>query len=131
MEKKPIDLSQPHLIPGRIKQYALDIFDTVQKYKVAVPKVQQLHLLLLRAEDILQQDAMTSKYFAKTRADEFHQKGLRALIAGENSWYQERQRGPYDHGDELQRHTNFPYPFFLTFYIDNNLPLWSGVVCST
>ena len=129
IDKKPINLSIPHLIPLRIKQYALDIFDTVQKYPVVIPEIQQLHLLLMHVESLLQQDAMTSKYFAKTRADEFHQKGLRALIAGENSWYKERQRGLYDHGDELQRHTNFPYPFFLTYYIDNNLTSPIGAVC--
>ncbi len=49
MEKKPIDLSQPHLIPGRIKQYALDIFDVVQKYPAVNSEIQRLHLLLKKS----------------------------------------------------------------------------------
>lgn len=129
IDKKPINLGFPHLIPLRIKQYALDVFDTVQKYPVVIPEIQQLHLLLLHVESLLQQDAMASKYFEKTRADEFHLNGLRALLNGENEWYQKRKRGPYDHGDRLQLYIHFPYPFFLTFYIDNNLTSPIGAVC--
>ena len=65
--KNPIDLSQAHLIPWAIKKYALDIWDTIQKYPVANPEKQRLHLLLSKAESILAADAMTSKYFEKTR----------------------------------------------------------------
>ena len=71
MEKKPIDLSQPHLIPERIKQYALDIFDVVQKYPAVNSDIQKLHLLLKKAEGILQKDAMTSEFFANTRKMNF------------------------------------------------------------
>lgn len=67
MEKKPIDLSQPHLIPERIKQYALDIFDVVQKYSAVNPEIQKLHLLLNKAESILANEPLTSDFFAKTR----------------------------------------------------------------
>ncbi|MBE6404222.1 MAG: hypothetical protein E7039_11000 [Lentisphaerae bacterium] len=129
IDKKPIDLRHPHLTPRRIKQYALDIFDTVQKYQVVAPEVQQLHLLLLRAEEILQQDAMESEYFAKTRTDNLHLKGLKALINGEQEWYIERKSGLYDHRDNLQHYIFFPYPFFLTYYIDNNLTSPIGAVC--
>lgn len=67
ISKKPIDLSQPHLIPERIKQYALDIFDVVQKYSAVNPEIQKLHLLLNKAERILANEPLTSDFFAKTR----------------------------------------------------------------
>ena len=69
MEKKPIDLSQPHLIPERIKQYALDIFDVVQKYPAVNSDIQKLHLLLKKAEGILAKDPLNSDFFARTRDD--------------------------------------------------------------
>ena len=65
--KNPIDLSQAHLIPWAIKKYALDIWETMQKYPAVNPAIQRLHLLLGRTEHILAADAMTSKHFGKTR----------------------------------------------------------------
>ncbi len=125
MEKKSIDLSQPHLIPGRIKQYALDIFDVVQKYPAVNPEIQKLHLLLNKAEGILQKDAMTSEFFASTRKNELHLKGLQALCDNDKDWCIARIGGPIQPGiytpDPVSEYTKFPYPFFLTYYFDNNL----------
>ena len=124
MEKKPIDLSQPHLIHGRIKQYALDIFDVVQKYPVVSPKVQSLRLLLQKAEGILQKDAMTSEFFANTRKNELHLKGLQALCNKEEDWRNKRNGSIYSNPqspDPVFEYRTFPYPFFLTYYFDNNL----------
>ena len=125
ISKQPIDLSQPHLIPERIKQYALDIFDIIQNSPVVCPKVQSLHLLLQKAEGILQKDAMTSEFFANTRKNERHSKGLQALCDNDKDWRIARLGGPIQPGiytqDPVSEYTKFPYPFFLTYYFDNNL----------
>ena len=124
--KNPIDLSQAHLIPWAIKKYALDIWDTIQKYPVANPEKQRLHLLLSKAESILAADAMTSKYFEKTREAPNKLNGLKALVNHEPDW-REKRRGFFqgerynDQEDIVLKYQNFPYPFFLTYCFDNNL----------
>lgn len=124
ISKKPIDLSQPHLIPERIKQYALNIFDIVQHYPAVTPDIQKLHLLLNKAEGILQKDAMTSEFFASTRKNELHLKGLQALCDKEVDWRNTRNGSIYSNPqspDPVFEYRTFPYPFFLTYYFDNNL----------
>ena len=124
--KNPIDLSQAHLIPWAIKKYALDIWDTIQKYPVANPEKQRLHLLLSKAESILAADAMTSKYFEKTREAPNKLNGLKALVNHEPDWRGKRrgsvQGERYNTQEDIVlKYQNFPYPFFLTYYFDNNL----------
>lgn len=125
MEKKPIDLSQPHLIPGRIKQYALDIFDVVQKYPAVNSDIQKLHLLLKKAEGILAKDPLNSDFFARTREDKNRLSGLVALCDGNENWRTIRNGhsnySAFGVPDLVFQYTTFPYPFFLTYYFDNNL----------
>lgn len=125
MEKKPIDLSQPHLIPGRIKQYALDIFDVVQKYPAVNSDIQKLHLLLKKAEGILAKDPLNSDFFARTRDDKNRLNGLKALCSGDEDWRNIRNGGSFYSNpgapDPVFECKNFQYPLFLTYYFDNNL----------
>ena len=125
MEKKPIDLSQPHLIPGRIKQYALDIFDVVQKYPAVNSDIQKLHLLLKKAEGILAKDPLNSDFFARTRDDKNRLNGLKALCSGDKDWRNIRNGGSFYSNpgapDPVFECKNFQYPLFLTYYFDNNL----------
>ena len=125
MEKKPIDLSQPHLIPGRIKQYALDIFDVVQKYPAVNSEIQRLHLLLQKAEGILAKDPLNSDFFARTRDDKNRLNGLKALCSGDEDWRNIRNGGSFYSNlgapDPVFECKNFQYPLFLTYYFDNNL----------
>ena len=125
MEKKPIDLSQPHLIPGRIKQYALDIFDVVQKYPAVNSDIQKLHLLLNKAEGILAKDPLNSDFFARTRDDKNRLNGLKALCSGDEDWRNIRNGGSFYSNpgapDPVFECKNFQYPLFLTYYFDNNL----------
>ncbi|MBE6387998.1 MAG: hypothetical protein E7045_08055 [Lentisphaerae bacterium] len=125
MEKKPIDLSQPHLIPGRIKQYALDIFDVVQKYPAVNSEIQRLHLLLKKAEGILAKDPLNSDFFARTRDDKNRLNGLKALCSGDEDWRNIRNGGSFYSNpgapDPVFECKNFQYPLFLTYYFDNNL----------
>ena len=120
MEKKPIDLSQPHLIPERIKQYALDIFDVVQKYSAVNPEIQKLHLLLNKAESILANEPLTSDFFAKTREDKNHLSGLMALCSGNKDWRNVRNGGSFYSNpgapDPVFECKNFQYPLFLIYY---------------
>lgn len=131
--KKPIDLSQAHLIPWAIKKYALDIWDTIQKYPVANPEKQRLHLLLSKAESILAAEAMTSKYFKKTREAPNKLNGLKALVNHEPDWRGKRrgsvQGERYNTQEDIVlKYQNFPYPFFLTYYFDNNLTSPAGTL---
>ena len=125
MEKKPIDLSQPHLIHGRIKQYALDIFDVVQKYPTVNSDIQKLHLLLKKAEGILAKDPLNSDFFARTRDDKNRLNGLKALCSGDEDWRNIRNGGSFYSNpgapDPVFECKNFQYPLFLTYYFDNNL----------
>lgn len=125
MKKKPIDLSQPHLIPERIKQYALDIFDVVQKYPAVNSDIQKLHLLLKKAEGILAKDPLNSDFFARTRDDKNRLNGLKALCRGDEDWRNIRNGGSFYSNpgapDPVFEYRTFPYPFFLTYYFDNNL----------
>ena len=131
--KKPIDLSQAHLIPISIKKYALDIWETMQKYPAVNPAIQRLHLLLGRAEHILAADAMTSKCFEKTRETPNKLNGLNALVSNDSSW-REKRRGVFQGErynaleDMVLKYQNFPYPFFLTYYFDNNLTSPAGAL---
>ena len=94
IHKAQIDLSQPHLIPERIRQYAFESFDTAQKYPTADAKVQRLHLMLRIAERILSNNALDPEgYFRETLAHEDHKNGLIALTKGENNWWQKRRKG--------------------------------------
>ena len=124
--KNPVDLSQAHLIPWAIKKYALDIWDTIQKYPVTNPEKQRLHLLLRKADSILAAYAKTSKCFEKTRETPNKLNGLNALVSNDSSW-REKRRGVFQgerynaQEDMVLKYQNFPYPFFLTYYFDNTL----------
>lgn len=126
--KNPIDLSHAHLVPERIKQYALNIFDEVEKYPKVNSEMQRLFILLTRAENILKQAPLVSDYFAATRKNNLYYEGLKALIDGDDKWYEKRKANLYDHSDKLQTYIdfnfNFIFHFFLTYYLrKNNLTL--------
>ena len=129
--KAIIDLSQPHLIPERIKRYAFENFDIVQKYPDADAKTQRLHLMLRTAEGILSKKASSPDhdpegYFRETRAHEDHKNGLIALKEREKAWWEKRKKGVYaatDEVDPVLTHFKFPYPYFLTYYFDNKLTI--------
>ena len=124
--KKPIDLSQAHLIPISIKKYALNIWETMQQYRAVNPVKQRLHLLLSKANSILAEKAMTSKYFANTREVPNKLNGLKALVNNESDWRKKR-RGELKEEryaapeDMVLKHHDFPYSFFLVYYFDNDL----------
>ena len=124
--KKPIDLSQAHLIPISIKKYALNIWETMQQYRAVNPVKQRLHLLLSKANSILAEKAMTSKYFANTREVPNKLNGLKALVDNESDWLKKR-RGEFKGEryaapeDMVLKHHDFPYSFFLVYYFDNDL----------
>lgn len=131
-----IDLSQPQLIPERIKRYAFESFDAAQKYPAADAKMQRLHVMLRIAEGILSKKASSPDhdpegYFRETRANDDHKQGLIALNGGEKDWWKKRRKGMYASTDGkedfVMRYSRFPYPYFLTYYFDNNLTVPPGV----
>ena len=107
--KNPIDLRYPHLIPERIKQYALDIFDTVQKYPAVNPTTQKLRILLDKAEIVLRVGGRKSPFFKKIRRNKEKNEELEKLIEKHEK---EKAAGQ---GDSQN------YAFFKLYYTGNKL----------
>ena len=83
--KKIIDLSQRHLIPARIKEYAFHIYDRFSKYQPCNRDEQLCKFLLYFAERKLRSAPANSSYFLKTNAEEEKRQGSEALRNGKKT----------------------------------------------
>ncbi len=138
--KSAIDLSQPHLIPARIRSYVQERFDllaignqegiaepafTTQRdntisYVEIDPDYQNGYTHAQIIEHALQEVGIDSPLWEETKKDNQKRKGLIALYDGREDWIEVRRGGIYLNGDRLPSIAKECFPFLFTYITDNN-----------